>query len=150
MADEEISEIEELFYEGSDLHGEGRHDEAMERFERCLEIDANYADAILGKAMVHLSREQYDEAIALAHRLVELDPDDVLAYTNLSMFYQRAGRIAEAEEAGAKARMLEDPQAIERGLETVIRKYGWQMRLALFASRLSGRYSQRAVIEIEV
>jgi hypothetical protein len=48
------------------------------------------------------------------------------------------------------ARMLDDPDALQRGLETVIRKYGWQMRLALFASRLTGRYSQRAVIEIEV
>ena len=46
--------------------------------------------------------------------------------------------------------MLDDPQAMQRGLETVIRKYGWQMRLALFAARLSGRYAQRAVIEIEI
>jgi len=50
----------------------------------------------------------------------------------------------------AKARMLDDPQALQRGLETVIGKYGWQMRLALFAARLSGRYAQRAVIEIEI
>jgi Flp pilus assembly protein TadD len=40
-------------------------------------------------------------------RLVELNPEDVLAYTNLSVFYQRAGRIEEAEEAGAKARTLD-------------------------------------------
>ena len=107
MSDEEITEIEELFYEGSDLHGEGRHDEAMKCFEKCLAIDPDYGDAILGMAMVHMSREQFDAAIELAKRLVELDPNDVLAYTNLSMFYQRAGRIEEAEEAGAKARMLD-------------------------------------------
>ncbi|TFH24625.1 MAG: tetratricopeptide repeat protein [Myxococcales bacterium] len=104
---EQISELEELFYEGSDLHGEGRHEEAMERFERCLAIDPSYADAILGKAMVHLSRGQFDDAIENGKRLVELDPNDVLAYTNLSMFYQRAGRIEEAEAAGAQARMLD-------------------------------------------
>ena len=50
----------------------------------------------------------------------------------------------------ARARMLDDPQAMQRGLETVIRKYGWQMRLALLASRLTGRYAQRAVSEIEI
>ena len=49
-----------------------------------------------------------------------------------------------------RARLLESPEELERGLETVIRKYGWQMRLALFASRLTGRYAQRAVIEIEL
>jgi PPOX class probable F420-dependent enzyme len=48
------------------------------------------------------------------------------------------------------ARMLDDPAAMQRGLEAVIRKYAWQMQLALLASRLTGRYSQRAVIEIEV
>jgi len=105
--DEEISEIEELFYEGSDLQGEGRHDEAMACFDKCLEIDSGYGDAILGKAMVHLAREEFDDAIALGHKLVELEPDEILSFTNLSMFYMRAGRIAEAEEAGAKARMLD-------------------------------------------
>jgi hypothetical protein len=50
----------------------------------------------------------------------------------------------------ARARMLDDPQLMQRGLETVIGKYGWQMRLALFAAHLSGRYAQRAVIEIEI
>ena len=105
--DEEISEIEELFYEGSDLQGEGRYDEAMACFDKCLEIDPGYGDAILGKAMVHLAREEFDDAIALGHKLVELEPDEILSFTNLSMFYMRAGRIAEAEEAGAKARMLD-------------------------------------------
>jgi tetratricopeptide (TPR) repeat protein len=108
MTDEqEASELEELFFEGSDLHGEGRHDEAMACFEKCLAIDPTYGDALLGKAMVHLAREEFDQAIAVGKRMVELSPDDVLGYTNLSMFYQRAGRIAEAEEAGAKARMLD-------------------------------------------
>ena len=106
-AEEETSELEELFYQGSDLHGEGRLDEALDRFEQCLAIDADYADAILGKAMIMSARERHDEAIALAQRLVELDPEDVLAYTNLSMFHQKAGRIEEAEEAGAKARTLD-------------------------------------------
>jgi tetratricopeptide (TPR) repeat protein len=105
--DEQASELEELFYEGSDLHGEKRYDEAMERFERCLAIDPDYTDAILGKAMVHLERGEHDLAIALGRRLAELAPDDVLAFTSLSMFYERAGMIKEAEEAGAKARMVD-------------------------------------------
>ena len=48
----------------------------------------------------------------------------------------------------ARARMLDDPQAMQRGLETVIGKYGWQMRLALFSSRLTGRHADRACIEL--
>lgn len=108
-------DIEELFYEGSDLHGEGRHDEAMACFERCLAIDPNYVDALLGKAMVHLGRGEFDDAIALGKRIVELTPDDVLAHTNLSVFYQRAGRIAEAEEAAAAAKVLDWKRQIRGG-----------------------------------
>ena len=50
----------------------------------------------------------------------------------------------------ARARMLEAPQEMDAGLRAVERKYGWQMRLALLTSRVSGRYSQRACIEIEL
>ncbi|MFT4571325.1 MAG: tetratricopeptide (TPR) repeat protein [Hyphomicrobiaceae bacterium] len=113
--DEDISEIEESFYQGTDLHGEGRDDEALVCFERCLEIDPDYSDAILGKAMVYLGREQFDEAIALAKRMVELNPDDILAQTNLSVFCQRAGLIQEAEDAGAKARMLDWKRTLAEG-----------------------------------
>jgi tetratricopeptide (TPR) repeat protein len=108
-------DLEEMFYEGSDLHGEGRHSEALACFERCLAVNPDYADAILGKAMVHLARSEFDEAIACARRIVELTPDDVLAHTNLSVFCQRAGRIAEAEEAAAKAKVLDWKQQIGGG-----------------------------------
>jgi uncharacterized protein len=50
----------------------------------------------------------------------------------------------------ARARMLDDPAERQHGLSAVTDKYGWQMRAALLASRLSGRYADRAVIEIEV
>jgi len=49
----------------------------------------------------------------------------------------------------ARAEMREDAAAIQRGIDAIERKYGWQARLLLFGARLSGRYAQRAVIEIE-
>jgi len=108
MSDEqEASEIERLFFQGSDLHGEGKHTEALACFDRCLEIDPLYKDALLGKAMVHLARGEFQLAIRCGQRIVEIDPDDPLAYTNLSVFYQRAAMIAEAEEAAAKAKLLD-------------------------------------------
>lgn len=112
---QEPTDLEELFWAGSDLHGEGKHGEAMEVFDKCLAIDPDYADALLGKAMVHLAREEFDEAIALGNRMVELDPNDLLGYTNLSMFYMRAGRIEEAEDANAKARMLDWQRQLKQG-----------------------------------
>lgn len=49
-----------------------------------------------------------------------------------------------------QARMLDDPAELDRALDAVVRKYGWQMKLALLASRLTGRYADRAAIEIRV
>ena len=108
-------DLEELFFEGADLHGEGRADEALACFERCLAIDPGYADALLGKAMVHLGRGEFDAAIECGKRIVEITPDDVLAHTNLSVFYQRAGRVPEAEEAAAKAKVLDWKRTIGGG-----------------------------------
>lgn len=111
--DEEISELEELFYEGTDLHGEGRYEEAIATFDRCLAVDPDYSDAVLGKALSCLALDRFDEAVTYAKRLVELNPDDVMAHTNLSVVYQRAGMVPEAESAGAKARMLDWKRQLE-------------------------------------
>jgi len=43
----------------------------------------------LARALQDLDR--YDEAIAVAQRIAEIDPLDVLAYTSLSVLYQKKG-----------------------------------------------------------
>ena len=35
--------------------------------------------------------QRYDEAIEVATKITELDPDDVLAHTSLSVLYQKKG-----------------------------------------------------------
>jgi Flp pilus assembly protein TadD len=52
------------------------------------------------------NRGLVDEAIATAKRLIEIEPEDILAHTSLSMFYQSQGRIEEAEKEGNTARIL--------------------------------------------
>jgi uncharacterized protein len=50
----------------------------------------------------------------------------------------------------AKARLAGDEATRERGFAALGAKYGWQLQLALFTSRLSGRYADRAILELEV
>jgi PPOX class probable F420-dependent enzyme len=50
----------------------------------------------------------------------------------------------------ATARVLDDENARESGMQAFVDKYGWQVHLALFMSRLSGRYKERAIIELEL
>ncbi|GMR22754.1 MAG: PPOX class F420-dependent oxidoreductase [Acidobacteriota bacterium] len=50
----------------------------------------------------------------------------------------------------ATARIVNDDAARDRGLQAFVDKYGWQMRLALFVSRFSGRYNDRTIIELQL
>ncbi len=81
-------------------------DDAVAAYLRALDEDPNYADALHALAMTYSHQEKLDQAIDIAKRLIAAAPDDELAYTSLSIFYQQKGLIAEAEEVGAKARTL--------------------------------------------
>jgi len=50
----------------------------------------------------------------------------------------------------ARARILREPEAIERAYAALRRKYGWRMGVADVFSRLTGRYARRALLEIEI
>lgn len=94
------------YYAGVDLFGEGKLDEAIVEYERALALDPRFADALHGLAQAHYTRANFDAAIAAAQRILEIDPDDILAYTTISRAYQRLNKVPEAEEAANKARVL--------------------------------------------
>ena len=57
---------------------------------------------------VYLQRLGRDEeAITHAQKVAEMNPDDSFSFSQLSVIYQRCGRIQEAEDAMAKARMIQ-------------------------------------------
>ena len=98
---------EDVFIQAVDAFGDNKLEEAIEHYTKALDIDPNYQDALHGLARAQFDSGKVDEAINTAKRLTEIDADDPLAHTSLSMFYQRKGMIAEAEAEGAKARMLD-------------------------------------------
>ena len=49
-----------------------------------------------------------------------------------------------------RARKLDDPDAIDRALAALTRKYGWQLSLLNVFSRLFGRIGRRAYVEISL
>jgi PPOX class probable F420-dependent enzyme len=54
------------------------------------------------------------------------------------------------EWVDGEARLVEDPQDMEHAFSVLTKKYGWQLRAGLLISRLSGRYTQRGIIEIRL
>ena len=60
------------------------------------------------------------------------------------------GKLVQPERwLDARARLLTDPAAMEPGFAALLAKYGWQLHLALFFAKLSGRYRDRAILELE-
>ena len=63
-------------------------------------------DAMHGLIRALQETREYDAAITVAQRLLQLDPEEVLAHTSLSILYQHKGMIAEAEAEALKAKLL--------------------------------------------
>jgi len=97
---------EDRYYDALDHYAEGRLHEAIADYEASIATDPTFLDAMHGLARAYQDSEEFDKAISVANRIVELDPDDVLAHTSLSILYQRKGMVPEAEAEAAKARIL--------------------------------------------
>ena len=116
MGEPEIDK-EDLFIEAVEAFGDNKFDEAIELYQKALAIDPNYADALHGLARAQFDGGKVDNAITTAKRLTEIDPDDPLAHTSLSMFYQSKGLIEDAEREGNVARVLGWKQDLKKGKE---------------------------------
>jgi Flp pilus assembly protein TadD len=97
---------EELYHQALDRLAEGDAAAAAESLRQCLAADPGMLDAMHGLIRALQEQGDFDGAIAVARRLLELDPDEVLAHTSLSILYQHKGMIAEAEAEALKAKLL--------------------------------------------
>jgi tetratricopeptide (TPR) repeat protein len=97
---------EDHYYAALDLMADGHLERAVAEYQESLAADPTFTEAMHGLARVLQDLQRYDDAIAVALRLAEIDPDDVLAHTSLSVLYQKKGMVPEAEAEGAKARVL--------------------------------------------
>ena len=106
MADDAHQKAEDHYYAALDLVAEGEQERALAEYQQSLAADPVFTEAMHGMARTLQDLNRLDEAIAVAKRIAELDPDDVLAYTSLSVLYQKKGMIPEAEAEANKARIL--------------------------------------------
>lgn len=114
MATMRSADAENHYYLGIDYFGEGKWEEAIAEYQKALELDPRFVDALHGMTRAHFQKGDYQQAIHYAKRIEEIDPDDVLAHTNLSIYYQKLGMIKEAEEEANKARILGWKQQLKK------------------------------------
>jgi Flp pilus assembly protein TadD len=98
---------EELYSEADKLKDSGDLEGAASKLKELLTQDPGFALAHSALAVICGRLRRHDEAIEHALKVCELEPKDTFSFTALSVTYQRAGRIPEAEDAMARARMMQ-------------------------------------------
>lgn len=114
FVEDQESQKEDLFFEAVELYSEEKFEESIACYKRALELDPGYSDVLHGLARAQFDSGDADAAISTAKRLTEIDADDILAHTSLSMFYQAKGMIEEAEKEGNVARILGWKQELKK------------------------------------
>ena len=102
-----MADARTLYKEGFDHFVNDRLDEAIASYRKAVEADASIAIAWNGLSMALRQKGDLDGAIEAAVRLAEIEPDDPLSHTNLSILYQMKGLIQEAEDEAALASRLQ-------------------------------------------
>jgi tetratricopeptide (TPR) repeat protein len=106
---------EDHYYAALDLVLEGHHEHAVAEYKRAVAADPKFTDALHGLSLALLDLHRFDEAIEVSKQISEIDPDDILAHTSLSILYQKKGMVPEAEAEGNKARVLGWKQQLKKG-----------------------------------
>ena len=109
------TKAEELYYQALDRLAEGDPGGAAAGFSSSIQADPNFLDAQHGLIRALRDLGAYDQALTATQSLIEQAPEDVLAYTALSILYQHKGMIPEAEEAGTRAKLLGWKQQLRSG-----------------------------------
>src|SRR2546422_742997 len=96
---------EDHYYRALDLFSESSYELAAEEYRMAIEHDSTFTDAMHGLVRVYQEMGRLDDAIPVARRITECDPEDILAHTSLSILYQKKGMVPEAEAEANVARV---------------------------------------------
>jgi len=108
------AQAESHYYAALDHVAEGHDEQAIDEYQKSLAADPTFTDALHGLSRALQNLNRLDEAIAVSKQISQIDPNDVLAHTSLSILYQKKGMVPEAEAEGAKARVLGWKQQLKK------------------------------------
>ncbi len=105
---------------GMILHYAGRPDEAilfLKKATRLNPLPPNWYLFSLGHA--YRMKGQYEEAIAVYKRVLDRNPDDMIAHTGLAATYSLSGRMEEAHAEAAEVLRLNPRSSLDHLAKTV-------------------------------
>jgi tetratricopeptide (TPR) repeat protein len=101
-----MTSAEEYLDEGNGCLALGELDEAVGYYQKAVEADSDYFDGWHALAMSLMKLKRYEEAEAAGKETIRIHPNDQMSYTTMSLIYVRMERIKDAEDMGAKARII--------------------------------------------
>ncbi|WP_347240387.1 tetratricopeptide repeat protein [Thermus sp.] len=119
---------------------EGRRKEALERFQKALELDPLHHRALTNLGTLHLEAGKLEEALALYQKALRLSPEDPLLHENLAALYKRKGdldKMVAHMKRAARLRMAPppslDPLTGKPRRRLPMPLWAWLLLLALLA-----------------
>jgi len=92
-----------LTSEGNALYSQGQYDEALQAFDKAIEIGPQYSPAWHGKGWTLENLGRYEEALQAFDKAIEIDPQYTLAWDGKGWALNSLGRFEEALQAFDKA-----------------------------------------------
>ena len=81
--------VDDLFKKGLEATFKHEYEEAIQYFDKVLEIDPNNVDALNNKAAALTKLAKYDEAIQYFDKVLEIDPNNAIALSNKKIVINR-------------------------------------------------------------
>jgi len=85
--------------EGIKLASEGKYENALECFDKAIEINPQYANAWFNKGCILADLNRYEEAIEANDKVIEINPQDADAWDQKGHLLYKLGKYEEAIEA---------------------------------------------------
>ncbi|CAD8183401.1 unnamed protein product [Paramecium octaurelia] len=101
--DTELADKQKLYQRGNYLLKKGKYDQAINLFNRVLEIDPEFADAYYSKAIVAFEQNKIEDALNLLKATLEKQPDHVYALNEAGCLMIKQRKFPEALDYLEKA-----------------------------------------------
>ncbi len=109
--------VEDMLHDGLRAYGENRDADAINLLRQALTMAPQNPDALEALGAVLSRQGQYAEAITLMESLINIEPDRVMAYTNLSVCHMELGDKDAAEDAKAQATVVAMRAQMAKGMQ---------------------------------
>jgi len=108
-----------LFAAGQLAESRGDYDNAAALYEKCLKQNPDHSLALFRMALLQTRAKQFNQAVALWNRYVEVTKGSATGYSNLALCLELSGKSTEAEaayKAGIAADAKNQPCHVNYGL----------------------------------